>query len=373
MDIKYADLGPEKRLRDIVFAGSHDASVTSGNANVQTQKLDIAGQAAAGIRLFDLRILARTDGGSKGNKKGQLVGYHGGSSSKEKLRTVRGEKRAVTISKMSRMGGSFGLPLEGMLKSAKEFVEVTGEFLIFKFDKCTNWNLIAEHCKDVLKGSIYRGGGDVNRKTLDELKRKVIVVFSGSGLQEIGGTQPEEGILGIRNLYSKEDGPGSYDPKFNGIQYFGKGGTKIFGGGYRISTKIAENQKKQAKLMGQMAGNVVNHSSNVLGMMYWTATGATGSIRTRNKEMWKDAKVQKLQDMWEAGLGESMKARCAAKRIKGTSYSSGTWLKAFMPNIVMIDFASPRKCRKIYDLNTVASTTLTRAYQENKALRHTRP
>ena len=51
--IKYADLGATKQLSEIVFAGSHEAGITSGGGNAQTQDLDIGGQARAGARSFD--------------------------------------------------------------------------------------------------------------------------------------------------------------------------------------------------------------------------------------------------------------------------------------------------------------------------------
>src|SRR5262249_52709383 len=86
-NVLYQKLGWDKRLGDIVFAGSHDASITSGSAHAETQDLDIAGQADAGVRLFDLRILARKSAGGI-----DLVGYHGspGGKSKEHVTITRG-------------------------------------------------------------------------------------------------------------------------------------------------------------------------------------------------------------------------------------------------------------------------------------------
>ena len=46
------------------------------------------------------------------------------------------------------------------------------------------------------------------------------------------------------------------------------------------------------------------------------------------------------------------------------SYASATVLKAFMPNIVMIDFADEHKCDQIYSLNKVAATELTYAARQ---------
>lgn len=54
-----------KQLNQIVFPGSHDAGIYGqGKDNVITQSLDIAGQANAGVRFFDLRIatVKRSDG-----------------------------------------------------------------------------------------------------------------------------------------------------------------------------------------------------------------------------------------------------------------------------------------------------------------------
>ena len=54
--LKYSNLGTGKQLNQIVMAGSHDAGVTEGGGNVQTQNMDIFLQAYAGVRLFDIRI-----------------------------------------------------------------------------------------------------------------------------------------------------------------------------------------------------------------------------------------------------------------------------------------------------------------------------
>ena len=45
--IRYYDLGKDKKLNEIVIAGSHDAGISEGGSNIQTQSLDIEGQALA--------------------------------------------------------------------------------------------------------------------------------------------------------------------------------------------------------------------------------------------------------------------------------------------------------------------------------------
>jgi hypothetical protein len=69
---------------------------------------------------------------------------------------------------------------------AKKFVETNREeFLILKFDKCTNWPADRGDLHSLSLGNaIYCGSGNVNTKTLRELAGSVIVVFSDSALQQ---------------------------------------------------------------------------------------------------------------------------------------------------------------------------------------------
>jgi hypothetical protein len=371
--IRYSNLGLDKKLRDIVFAGSHDAGITSGGSNEKTQSLDIAGQAHAGVRLFDLRIMGEQTG--KGSAKiTQLAAYHGDTLARtsDKIANLGSGPTKVEVSKLTL--GTFGLGLNGMLDQAKTFVTTNGsEFLIFKFDKCTNWHLIAEACVNILGTKLYTAGGDLNRKTLGDLQGKVIVLFSGKGYKAAaeGGRTVPAGILQFSNLYDKEDGPQAYDRTFQGMQYFGKGGTSVnpIAMKWNHKGKIAENESKQGKLMHQMvkANASMSHSSDVLGMMYWTSTGIMESIKDRNDDMWTIYARQDMRELWQGGVEEAIRLRAEAKRIKTTTYSSGTQLKSFMPNIIMIDFADKSKCKTIYALNNLATTLLVQAFKENKA------
>lgn len=351
--IKYFELGADKRLNQVVVAGSHDAGITGGGANVQTQDKDIKGQAAAGVRVFDLRIAAAATGSTHGSAKGaQLKAFHGGVSKSTQTRFVQDVGRTVQVQGDSLKYGEYGMGLTKMLKDGKAFVTThPEEFLIFKFDKCANWDLIAEACVSVLGTAIYKGAGNLNNKTLKDLKGKVIVVFTSDGIAAVRtqGYPVGSGILGIKNLYG---GGAVYEEDYDGMQYFGKGGTSVakpFG-------KLRQNEKKQTKLMTQGADG----NPDVLGMMYWTSTGLIESIRERNAEMWTGSNVTALKKMWKNGLSESIESRIA-KNVDPTSHASGGTLKAFMPNIVMIDFADETKCQTIYELNAVAASALTRA------------
>ena len=352
--IKYLDLGGDRKLNEIVMAGSHDAGITSGGSNVQTQDLDIGRQAVAGVRVFDLRIAAAATPTQHGNpKEAQLRAFHADSKlmkNETKSRYMPELGRTETVTRTKLRGGAFGAGLSDMLQQARDFVKkYDGEFLILKFDKCTNWELIAEACVTVLGDAIYKGTGNLNTTRLRSLAGKVVCLFPDSGLAatshryRMGG-----GILGIRNLAMG----GTYVDSYFGLQYFGKGGTSVanpFG-------KLAQNQNKQSKLMATAAAG----HADVIGMMYWTTTGLSESIRKRNQGMWSAKNVNKLRALWENGLAQSIESRIA-KHVDPTAYSSAPILKTFMPNIVMIDFADDYKCGEIYDLNRVAATELTYA------------
>ena len=340
-EVTYYGLGSRKRLNEIVMAGSHDAGITEGGGNAKTQKLDIRGQADAGVRIFDLRIAGA------GNVLGgevKLKTYHGPNKGVTVNKPVSGLQGGPTKVVQSKVMGTWGQGLVKILDDAKGFVDDNkSEFLILKFDKCQNWDHIAELCVQKLTPDdvLYTGGGNVNKKTLRELRRKVIVVFTQKGLDAIDkkyhGTG---GILGIKSL----KGGDSYEDGYDGIQYVGKGGTDITTAGKGRS--IQENIDKQTeRLAPGLAGN-----PNVMGMMYWTTTGGVGNIRDRNKKMWEPKHVNEMQQLWTDCMGDAVKERIP-RSVNPSSHSSATVLKRFLPNFVMIDFASPRKCKTIYDLN----------------------
>jgi hypothetical protein len=265
--------------------------------------------------------------------------------------------RVVKVEGDSLKYGEYGMGLNKILKDAKTFVTTnSSEFLILKFDKCSNWKLIAEACVSVLgDNTIYKGKGSLNTTPLKDLKGKVVVVFTSDGIEAVrnDGYPVGSGILGIKNLYGGKGG--GYSSKFDGMQYHGKGGTKvtnIFG------DKLKENEKKQGKIMTEGAGG---EDPNVMGMMYWTTTGLKESIQQRNDQMWTGSNVTALKQLWKRGMADSIHNRLQSRNLDLTQHSSGGLLKTFMPNIVMIDFADDSKCKTIYELNKVAAISLSLA------------
>ena len=353
----YYRLGGHKKLNEIVFAGSHDAGITGGGSNIQTQHLHIGEQAAAGVRLFDLRVAATTASGQAGGaKQVELKSFHADSKlmkNETKSRFVPEVNRTETVTRTKLRGGAFGDSLTKMLEEARDFVTGSPEFLILKFDTCTNWGLIAEVCVSTLGDKIYRRAGNLNTTTLYDLRGTVVCLFTESGLATVPSRyRLDGGILGIRNLY---DG-GSYSADYNGMQYYGKGGTSIV----KPWRKLAQNETKQRKLMAKGRAMVNADASNaeVMGMMYWTTTGVRESIQKRNEKMWTWQNQVRLAALWQDGLGESIKDRLP-NNVDPQAHSSGAMLKQFMPNIVMIDFADLDKCKLIYALNKLAATELT--------------
>ncbi len=346
--VTYYTLGSDKQLNEIVMAGSHDAAITQGSANAQTQDLDIHDQAMAGVRIFDIRITGTVVKKGGGGDVLALKAYHGpgGKSNKTGVDLRTGQATDMKVKSLS--GGTYGMTLSKILNDASKFVQQqTEEFVILKFDKCDNWGLIAEACTDILGNRICTLPGNLNLRKLSELKGQVIVLFSEKGRKEVGWPDAtKRGILAFQNLKSG----GSFDRNFDGLQYFGKGGTSVA----RPFGKIGQNESKQAKLMKKG----VRTSPDVMGMMYWTTTGVFESIKERDATMWTKVKKQSLRKLWTQGLYESITERIGAV-IDGKAHANGPVLKAFMPNFVMIDFASEDKCETIFDLNTVASVDLT--------------
>jgi hypothetical protein len=358
--VTYYELGPHKRLNEIVVAGSHDAGITSGGGNIKTQVRNIGEQAGVGIRVFDLRIAAASAPGAHGGDKlAELRAFHADGKlmkNETKNRFLEDVGRTVDIKRTKLRGGAFGLALTEMLEQARDFVRSDvgkNEFLILKFDKCLNWGMIAEACMYVLGddamgvGTIYKGGGNLNTKTLEALKGKVIVLFSEKGVAELGGRYgPADGILKFRNLYSG----GAYTKRYDGLQYYGKGGTSVS----KPFKKRGQNESKQADIL---EGAKQMGDENMMGMMYWTTTGMFESIKKRDANMWSAPNIVKLQTLWAGGLDDYVTYANPFLVPRG-SPALGPMRKRFMPNIVIIDFADDDKCTTIRGLNDLSPHSL---------------
>ena len=344
------------RLNEVVIPGSHDAGVYTGNSsNVQTQVLDISGQANAGCRFFDLRIATH-----KLTVAGQTTYVHKAFHLDQKLvrnKSISNNARFQKHQKVDKLGG-WGGSLAHMLQQARAFVANNPtEFLILKFSKCYNWPDIARTCVQHLAGQHYTGAGNLNNKTVQDLAGTVITIFDEAARPKlapfVNSLAPlPHGILFFRALFDKETGISSgYDPNFWGLQYFGK---------FSSTSDIDKNTAKQGKTMTAGAATHMD----AIGMMYWTTTGMFGNIQTRNTNMWNQTNVAALQATWGGGLEASIthrfgnEAENAMQLAQINGGALGGRLKSFMPNIVMMDFVDLAKCNIIDQLNAVAAVSL---------------
>lgn len=361
----YLEPHRNKRLNEVVIPGAHDAGIyIQAKDNVQTQINNIMQQAEAGCRFFDLRIATRKIT-EKGVTRYEHKAYHLKDSLVKEKQIKSGKNIPSNIGgyqSMSR-GGGWGDDLDKMLKDARKFVEQnTSEFLILKFSKCYNWEIVAEACLNVLEGVHYSGGGNINNKLCGDLAGKVITVFDDepkcrAALREFIARYPQYPVINfIKSLYNKDTGRcGAYDPEYNGIQYFGK---------FSSTSDVGKNTKSQSKLLTIGSTNHVD----CLGMMYWTTTGILGNIKNRNDKMWTQQMKSVLKKTWEHGLAESIKTRLGGEYQRtsatlATGSGAAGRFKAYMPNIVMMDFVDADKCSTIEQLNRLASIDLALAVQ----------
>jgi hypothetical protein len=348
-----------KRLHDIVIPGAHDSGVYTANAdNVQTQALDIAGQADAGCRFFDCRIAAhriKIDG----HNRYVHTAYHLNDNLVNEHKVRSNSKNVGTWQSMRDLGG-WGGTLTSMLHQASNFVTNNGrEFIILKFSKCFNWAEVAEVVEQTLGPKRYLGGGNLNNKRVSQLAGTVVTVYDEAARSELdpyiarlNAAGTPHGILYSRALFDKKTKASKdYLRGFSGLQYFGK---------FSSTDDVDANTAKQGKVMVKGAATNVE----VLGMMYWTTTGVFGNIRARNDQMWTQTNIRALQQTWKSGLEAAITERfgndldIAKRMIKQGNAMNGHRLKAFMPNIVMMDFVDRAKCDIVDGLNTVASHEL---------------
>jgi hypothetical protein len=197
---------------------------------------------------------------------------------------------------------------------------------------------------------------NLNIQPVSTLAGHVITLFDSKELAKLKlnyASGNYDGCLTFRELFDKKSNvPKAYDQYYDGLQYFGK---------FSSTDKIETNTAKQSNLL--VSGAACD--PNVMGMMYWTTTGMFGSIEDRNKQMWKGPNRQALKDTWGTGLKAALQAQMgrdfpnvARTPTNAPVFGNRNSWKFFMPNIVMMDFASPRKCRTIQKLNDVTNAEI---------------
>jgi hypothetical protein len=307
-----------------------------------------------------------------------LQTYHGSLSTKTKTRfvTIGGVPQPRVVERSTMKYEGWGLSLNSILQGAHDFVTLDdpNEFLLLKFDKCKNWELIAEAAVATLGNTMYHASGDVNTKTLEQLKGKVVVLFAKEGMDEIRDAATEaryqlnqrrprvapntpslDSVVRWQNL-QKEPIP-AYDPISTGLKYFGGFGDSMLSP--TTSSKIKKNLAKQVSNMTAAR----SQDRRVLRMMYWTTTGVFQNIEDRNREMWQAPNLRNFLTAWDAGVSTSVMAH--APLTPGQVLVGGmpvaTQIRNYFPNIIMIDFADQAKGDLIFGLNQMTTTQLPEA------------
>lgn len=358
MAINYFSLGKDKRMCDVVFAGSHDAGVSAGGSPTRAQRDSIEVQAQRGARFFDLRV------GAFSNLRGgvKLKTFHADEKLQMNSRkeiNLPGQMGKYNVKTMSLpVGGHSGQHLSAILNGAKNFVTGSTEFLVLIFSKSTNMDLVVSEI-DVILGDCQlasNGTTNVNTMTLEQLEGKVVCVYTetadlGLQLASYHGHAGGNGArLQMKNLFKG----GGYEDDFNGIQYYGKGGLTASVSGEK--NKVDANAGLQKAKM--MAGARVGNCQTLLGMVYVTATGGIGSLKSRDTKLWKSKRINPLLDIWESeDVAQNVRVRIP-NNVDPTAEGSAALVKDFFPNMVMMDFVDEQRCQTIFDINTHGPGTL---------------
>ena len=355
--ISYSSLGPDLRMCDVVFAGSHDAGITEGSGPTKAQSDSIYAQATSGARFFDVRIGAFTEG-----NKVKLKTFHAADKLQfNKVQTVTltregqaPQQKIVQTMSLVPLAGAAGEGLKSILAGALKFLLENGhEFLVLIFSKSTNMDIVVNMVDRVLGSKQFGTPGPLNTKTLRQLAGHVVCVYTEANdtirdiasYQQIAhGAERATSRFLHDNLFKTR---AAYNDECNGIQYYGKGGlTEDISGD---SEKASANAMLQRAKM--LDGAAVQGCEKLLGMVYITTTGGLSSIKGRDKKLWKDKRINPLLRIWESNeLVENIQDRMP-RNINATDQSAAPDLKKFFPNIVMMDFVSMGRCQTIFNIN----------------------
>ena len=349
MAVNYYSLGRDKRLCDVVFAGSHDAGIYKGGAPTRAQRDSIAVQAGHGARFFDVRV-----GAFKTLNKVNMKTFHADDKLQLNRRmdvkvNLPGGKQNMKIMALP-VGGHAGEGLQSILAGAKAFVDGSTEFVVLIFSKSTNMDLVVSEVDVILGAHQFATDGPLNTRTLGELQGHVVCVYTEDEdlTLQLASYQHHAGAtgrrFGMKNLFKEG---GGYVAGYNGIQYYGKGGlTRDVSG---TKNKVDRNAALQKEKM--VAGGGVAGCEELLGMVYVTATGGIGSLKDRDKKLWKSKRINPLLNIWESDdVADNVVVRLP-NNVDPSAESSSALVKSFFPNIVMMDFTDRQRCETIFNIN----------------------
>jgi hypothetical protein len=336
-----------KQLNRVVIPGSHDAGIFQFNnsGGGKTQSLNIAAQAAAGCRWFDIRITGQV-------VHGKVVHSAFHSTRDPKKKDLQKNDLQYLEPKGS-ISTDFGGELESMLRDAKGFVEKNStEFIIFKISKSSNIEYIYDRCRAVLGARHYVNGSkqhNLNVQKVSLLAGHVITLFSAGDCEKISKANngDADGAFPYHELTKGKAEKNSvvYDSTNRGLQYFGKYTGTIYTG------KNSDEQIKKFK--GYLKSD--GYDVDAMGVLYWTLTTSwnpqsltvSKNIEKRNVKQWNKSGVDKLRRTF----GNIIYSSIEQKMGKRTYYPNNNDFPLYMPNVVMMDFVDDMNCREVFLLN----------------------
>jgi hypothetical protein len=165
----------------------------------------------------------------------------------------------------------------------------------------------------------------------------------------------KSGLWSIQQWENLQKDRTSYCDVRRTLQYYGQFGDSAFS--LTTNSKFEKNKLIQLQTLGAAR----NLDRRVLRMMYWTTTGLKQSIEDRNDTMWRRDRMREFLEVWQSGMGGNILQHSpflVHQNPKSMMGSVAQQIREYFPNIIMIDFADPGKCRYIFNLNLMTTGQL---------------
>ena len=266
-----AAIPDDRPLNRITIPGSHDAGVYVGSAHTMgpsanawavCQHGGLMDQCRAGSRFFDIRVIE-----------------HGGSIVAHHSNKVVGKRM-----------GSTGGALQTMLGEIMAFLDARpSEFVIARFSKSKPEKQVVQTVIDVCDARLMKGGGNLAKQSLGDLRGKVIAIFDvesfGDHVKAGAGIQPFFKYPDVQN---------------HGLSLCGK---------YANNNNIVQVYLDQIEKLQAHDRHVGDH----LNVTYWTQTSPKVFSKQRNVQAMAEAGQEEEDDRRGDG-GDARPARQPQQR-----------------------------------------------------------
>ena len=365
----FLDKLADRRLKEIIIPGSHDAGLAaeyaqqmtrlSSDAKTVTQSVGVGEQAQAGSRFFDVRV-QKIDGA--------MTSFHTAPNLLGKVPLVNKIKATKTD---TRTGGASGQGFDGILTELRQFVVSNPtEFVIVRLSHLKDsadlftelWAWIANAANTA---HVHRGTGNLAIAKVSDLAGKLVFVIEAKKFKH-ASVPPAGGAARI---------PGQADGfhKF----YQSKGGAlPSVNDGLCVCGEFS-NKKKLDDILEKQVKNYAEHDKHKncradeqhLYSLYWTATGgdiADNTSKQLTNENFKKVRAQVVKvrnENWEKAMSanpnmlmpNSAKSKQDLFNDENRARTKFAVQSASIPNIILYDFVNEGTSQAIVDLNDVVA------------------